>query len=320
MRVLTGVQPSGIAHLGNLFGALFPVIELAHKYESSMVFLADLHALTSVRDSRKLRKDTKNLAIDFLALGLDPERTILFRQSDVPAHCELAWILSTMAPMGLLQRAHSFKDKVAKGIECSVGLFTYPVLMAADILLYSPDIVPVGKDQKQHLEITRDIAEKFNHYFGETFHLPNPLISEQMATVPGTDGQKMSKSYGNTIEIFSGESLLKKQIMGIVTDSTPVEAPKDPDENTIYALYTLFSDSQEKKYFAEKFRKGGMGYGEAKKILFEKVRIFLTPFWERRREIEHQSHIQDILQEGAKKAQKIATKKLQEVKERVGIF
>jgi len=238
----------------------------------------------------------------------------------VPSHCELAWILSTLAPMGLLQRAHSFKDKTAKGIDPTVGLFTYPVLMAADILLYEPDIVPVGKDQKQHLEIARDLAEKFNHHFGETFTLPEPQISEETAVIPGIDGQKMSKSYGNTIEIFADEKALKKQIMSIVTDSTGVEEAKEPEGNTIYEIYKLFSTSTEQEELAKRFRAGGMGYGHAKKELLEKANAYLAPLREKREQIANNSDfISDVLAEGAKKARAIADAKLEEVKRSVGL-
>lgn len=321
MRVLTGVQPSGIAHLGNLFGAMLPVIQLAEKHEESLVMLADLHALTTVHNATELRKNTINLAIDLLALGLNPEKTIFFRQSDVSAHAELTWILSTITPMGLLQRAHSFKDKTAKGIEASTGLFTYPVLMSADILLYDITAVPVGKDQKQHLEIARDIGQKFNHLFGETFVLPDPIISEETAVIPGIDGEKMSKSYGNTIEIFADEKTLKKQIMSIVTDSAPVEAPKDPETNIIFQLYRLFASPEEQEIFAEQFRAGGLGYGQAKTTLFEKANAFLSPFRERRKEIESSKEkVEQILQKGGEKARFLAEKKMQKVKRKVGLL
>ncbi|QQS58858.1 tryptophan--tRNA ligase [Candidatus Peregrinibacteria bacterium] len=321
MRALTGIQPSGIAHLGNLFGAMFPIIDLAKEHEGSIIMLADLHTLTTVQNATQLRKNTFNMAVDLLALGLDPEKTIFFRQSDVPAHAELTWILSTITPMGLLQRAHSFKDKTAKGIEASTGLFTYPVLMAADILLYDADMVPVGKDQKQHLEITRDIGQKFNHLFGETFLLPEPIISEETAVVPGIDGEKMSKSYGNTIEIFADEKTLKKQIMSIVTDSAPVEAPKDPERNTIFQLYCLLASKEEQEVFAEQFRAGGLGYGKAKNILFEKANAFLAPLRAARQKIENDKEkVEKILEKGAEKARFLAEKKMQKVKRRVGLL
>jgi len=320
MRALTGVQPSGTAHLGNLFGAMLPAIALSEQHPGSVIFLADLHAITTVQDREKLKKSTLDLATDLLALGLDPEKTIFFRQSDVPAHCELAWILGTIAPMGLLKRAHSFKDKTARGFEPSVGLFTYPVLMAADILLYDPEVVPVGKDQKQHLEITRDIATKFNTTFGETFSLPEPQISEETAVVPGTDGQKMSKSYGNTIEIFAPENLLKKQIMGIVTDSKTVEEPKEPEGNPIFEIYKLFASPSEITAFAAQFRGGNFGYGDAKKILFEKANDFLKPFREKREEYaKNPKQVSEILEIGARRANTIALRKMEKVRKKVGL-
>lgn len=320
MRALTGVQPSGIAHLGNLFGAMLPSIALSEQHPGSVIFLADLHALTTVQDREKLKKSTLDLATDLLALGIDPEKTIFFRQSDVPAHCELAWILSTIAPTGLLNRAHAFKDKTARGFEPSVGLFIYPVLQAADILLYDADIVPVGKDQKQHLEIARDLATKFNTIFGETFLLPEPQISEETAVVPGTDGQKMSKSYGNTIEIFAPENLLKKQIMGIVTDSKTVEEPKKPEGNPIFEIFKLFANPSEIEVFAAQFRGGNFGYGDAKKILFEKVNDFLKPFRERREEYaKNPKQVLEILKKGAERANILAARKMEKVRKKVGL-
>lgn len=320
MHALTGVQPSGTAHIGNLFGAMLPVIELSQKHPNSFVFLADLHALTTVQDAKKLKEDSLKLAADILALGLNPETTIFFRQSSVAAHAELAWILSTIAPMGLLERAHSYKDKVAKGIDASVGLFTYPILMAADILLYKPNFVPVGKDQKQHLEIARDLAQKFNHLFGETFVLPEPIISEETAVIPGIDGQKMSKSYGNTIDIFGTEKQLKKQIMSIVTDSAEVEEKKEPEGNTIYELYKLFATEEEVQQMAADFRAGGMGYGDAKKRLFEKANTFLAPFREKREALlQNPKELEEILEIGKKKAEVRAQRMLEKVYKKVGL-
>lgn len=321
MRALTGIQPSGIAHLGNLFGAMLPIVKLCKQHENSVVMIADLHSLTTVHDAQKLRSYTFDVAVDLLALGIDPEKTIFFRQSEIPEHAELTWILSTVTSFGLLKRAHSFKDKIAKGFEPSTGLFIYPVLMACDILLYDADIIPVGKDQKQHLEMTRDIAEKFNHTFGETFKLPEPQISEQTAVVPGIDGQKMSKSYGNTIEIFADEKTLKKQVMSIVTDSKPVEAPKEPKGNTIFEIFRLFANEAEQAEFAARFRAVGMGYGDAKKALFEKANSFLSPLREKRAQIAaNPEYVREVLAAGAQKARVIAEKKLQVVKERVGLL
>src|SRR5918997_5929125 len=228
MRILSGIQPSGILHIGNYFGMMKPAIALQAEGEA-FYFIADYHALTSLQNAEALRENSRRVALDFLACGLDPERSALFRQSDVPQVTELAWILSTVTPMGLLERCHSYKDKTTRGLSASAGLFTYPVLMAADILIYDSDVVPVGKDQKQHIEVTRDIAVKINETYGEVFKLPEPRIQAATETVPGLDGQKMSKSYGNTIDIFGEEKETRKRIMGIVTDSTPVESPKDPD-------------------------------------------------------------------------------------------
>ena len=270
MRILSGIQSSGVLHIGNYLGMMRPAIALQAQGDA-FYFIADYHALTSLKDPATLRENGRRVAVDFLACGLDPERAALFRQSDVPQVTELAWILSTVAPMGLLERAHSYKDKIARGLSASAGLFTYPVLMAADILIYDSDIVPVGKDQKQHIEITRDLAVKMNETFGEVFKLPEPRIQADTETVPGVDGQKMSKSYGNTIDIFGDEKEMRKQVMSIVTDSSPVEAPKDPERSTIFQLYSLFATTEETAAMREAFRRGGTGYGDFKKQLFAKV-------------------------------------------------
>src|SRR6478609_2181360 len=256
MRILSGIQPSGILHIGNYFGMMQPAIELQKEGET-FYFIADFHALTSVRDPEVLRENSRLVALDFLACGLDPEKSALFRQSDVPQVTELAWILSTVAPMGLLERAHSYKDKLARGMSANVGLFSYPILMAADILIYDSDVVPVGKDQKQHIEMTRDLAVKMNETYGQIFKLPEPRIQPATETVPGIDGQKMSKSYGNNIDIFGDEKETRKRVMSIVTDSTPVEAPKDPERSTIVQLYSLFASKAELANMKEQFKKGG---------------------------------------------------------------
>src|SRR2546425_8302430 len=260
MRILSGIQPSGVLHIGNYFGMMRPAIALQAEGEA-LYFIADYHALTSVRDPEALRTNSRRVALDFLACGLDPERATLFRHSDVPQVTELAWILSTVAPMGLLERAHSYKDKLARGLSATVGLFSYPVLMAADILIYDSDVVPVGKDQKQHIEMTRDLAVKINETFGQIFKLPEPRIQPETETVPGIDGQKMSKSYGNNIDIFGDEKEMRKRVMSIVTDSTPVEAPKDLSRSTIFQLYSLFGSNNEIVQMREKFQEGGTGYG-----------------------------------------------------------
>lgn len=320
MRSLSGIQPSGILHIGNYFGAIKQFVELQDKYEG-FYFLANYHALTSSPKGEDLKSNTINVILDYLALGLDPKKSTLFLQSDVPEHTELSWILSNISPMGLLERAHSYKDKVAKGIKPNVGLFTYPILMAADILMYSPDIVPVGKDQKQHVEITRDIAIKFNEAYGkEIFKLPKEKIVENVATVPGTDGDKMSKSYGNVINMFGSKKALKKQIMNIVTDSTPLEEPKDPDNN-ITKLYTLFATEAEVEALKEKFRAGNFGYGHAKNELFDKFMDYFSPFQKKREELENNmDYVYEILHEGAVKARSIATAKMDEVRDVVGLL
>jgi len=320
-KVLSGIQPSGKPHIGNYLGAIKNHIEMQRDH-SCHIFIADLHALTTVRDAKKLHESCVEVAIDYLALGLDPNKTVFFRQSDVPEHSELAWILSCITPLGLLERAHAYKDAVAKGMkEASTGLFTYPVLMAADILMYDPDLVPVGKDQKQHIEIARDIAIKFNSVFGDTFKLPEPYIPEETAYIIGTDGEhKMSKSYGNVIELFADDATLKKQVMGIKTDSTPVEAPKDTEKSVIYHLYQFFASDKDAKALAERFRKGGLGYGDAKKILLEKIIDYFEPYRKKRFELQKDlSYVDDVLKTGAEKARKIAQKTMARVRAKTGL-
>lgn len=320
-RVLSGIQSSGTPHIGNYLGAMKNHVELQDEHES-FIFIADLHALTTVRDAGKMQKMTREIAVDYLALGLDPQKTVFFRQSDVPEHSELAWIFNCITPMGLLERAHAYKDAVAKGMkESSAGLFTYPVLMAADILLYTPDLVPVGKDQKQHVEIARDIAIKFNSTFGNTFKLPEPDIPQNFAYIIGTDGEhKMSKSYGNVIEFFADEPVLKKQVMGIVTDSTPVEDPKDPEKCTVFKTYALFATENEVKDLENRYRRGGLGYGEAKKLLLGKLLDYFAPYRKKRIELMRDlGYVEDVLKEGAKKAQKEAQKTMAAVKEKTGL-
>ena len=284
MRILSGIQPSGVLHVGNYFGMMKPAVDLQAEGEA-FYFIADYHALTTVRDPELLRQNSRRVAVDFLACGLDPARAALFRHSEVPEVTELAWILSTVAPMGLLERAHSYKDKLARGLPATVGLFSYPVLMAADILIYASDVVPVGKDQKQHIEITRDLAVKMNEIFGPIFKLPEARIKAATETVPGIDGQKMSKSYGNNIDIFGDEKEMRKRVMSIVTDSTPVEASKDPEKSTIVQLYSLFASKNEIVAMREQFLKGGTGYGDFKKQLFEKLWEYFAPMRKRREEI-----------------------------------
>lgn len=319
MRILSGIQPSGTPHLGNYFGMMKPAIELQERGEA-YYFIADLHALTTVHNAAALRANVHELALDFLACGLDPARSVFFRQSDVPQVAELAWILSTVTPMGLLERCHSFKDKTARGIAPSHGLFAYPVLMAADILIYNSDIVPVGRDQKQHLEVTRDIAIKMNEIFGSIFKLPEPAIQESTAVVPGLDGAKMSKSYHNTIDLFAPENVLRKKIMGIKTDSTPVEEPKPMEGSVILALHKLVASEADHLAMENDFRVGGAGYGDLKKRLFGAVWEYFAPFRAKRLELEADpGHVEKILADGAEKAAVVADAVMRRVRSAVGI-
>ena len=319
MRILSGIQSSGVLHIGNYLGMMRPAIALQVEGDA-FYFVADYHALTSLKDPATLRANGRRVAVDFLACGLDPEKAALFRQSDVPQVTELAWILSTITPMGLLERAHSYKDKLARGLNASAGLFTYPVLMAADILIYDSDIVPVGKDQKQHIEITRDLAVKMNETFGDVFKLPEPRIQTDTETVPGIDGQKMSKSYGNTIDIFGEEKEMRKQVMSIVTDSSPVEAPKDPERSTIFQLYSLFATAEETAAMREAFRRGGTGYGDFKKQLFAKLWDYFEPMRKRRAEIlADPSYVDGVLTSGAQRANEAADKVMARVRKAVGL-
>jgi len=318
-RILSGVQPSGNPHLGNYFGAMKHHIEMQDQYES-YIFIADYHALTTVRDPNKMRSSTLSLILDYLALGLNPQKTTFFRQSDVYEHTQLMWILDCITPHGLLERAHAWKDALAKGKkEPTAGLFGYPVLMAADILLYSPDLVPVGKDQKQHVEIARDIAVKFNNIFENIFKLPEAYIPKESALIKGTDGQKMSKSYGNVIEIFADERTLKKQVMSIQTDSTPLEEPKNPDACNVFYLYSLFATKKEIEELKTKYKNGGFGYGNAKQILFEKLMEFFTPYRKKRIELENNlDYIDKVLKDGAQKAREESEKMMDKVRKAVG--
>ncbi|MBA3963531.1 MAG: tryptophan--tRNA ligase [Chthoniobacterales bacterium] len=319
MRILSGIQPSGALHIGNYFGMMRPAIDLQGAGEA-FYFIADYHALTSLRDPVALRALSRGVAVDFLACGLDPSRATLFRQSDVPQVTELAWILNTVAPMGLLERAHSYKDKVARGLPASAGLFTYPVLMAADILIYDSDVVPVGRDQKQHVEITRDLATKMNETFGPILKLPEPRIQTATATVPGLDGQKMSKSYGNTIEIFGEEKETRKRVMSIVTDSTPVEAPKNADASAIFQLFSLVASPNESAEMRAAFEQGGRGYGDFKKQLFAALWEYFAPFRQRREELLAQpDHIDEVLAAGARRANSAADDVMGRVRQAVGL-
>ncbi len=311
MRILSGIQPSGALHLGNYFGMMKPAIELQEQGEA-LYFIANYHSMTSLTDPVKRRQFSWDVALDFLACGLDPKRALLFRQSDVPEVTELAWMLTTLTPMGLLERCTSYKDKVARGIPANHGIFAYPVLMAADILIYDSNIVPVGRDQKQHVEVTRDMAIKFNETYGQTFIIPEPRIRDETALVPGTDGQKMSKSYGNTIEIFGEEKPLRKKIMGLVMDSrTPQEPKPDADKNIAVQLLKLLAPTEEAKSIEDRLRAGGLGYGDLKKSLFEHYWNYFATARARRAELAaNPNHVESILAESAEKARALARKVL----------
>ena len=320
MRILSGIQPSGKLHLGNYFGMMKPAIELQEKGEA-FLFIANYHALTTVSDPVALRESTLDVALDFIACGLDSSRTVFYRQSDVPEVTELTWLLSAVTPMGLLERCHSYKDKTAKGIAASHGLFAYPVLMAADILAVQSTTVPVGRDQKQHVEVTRDIAIKFNNIYGEVFTIPAPDIRHDVAVVPGIDGQKMSKSYDNHIELFGAEKETRKRIMRIVTDSTPLEDPKDPDHCSVYALYRLVATPDRCDEMMERYRAGGYGYGSAKKALFDEVWAFFAPFRQKRAELAgNLDHVEEILRDGAVKARIEARRTLDAARAAMGLM
>ncbi len=308
LRILSGIQPSGTLHIGNYFGMMKPAIELQERGEA-FYFIADYHSMTSLTDSAERRANTLGVALDFLACGLDPKKAVFWRQSDIPEVCELMWILGTLTPMGLLERAHSYKDKTAKGLSPNFGLFSYPVLMAADILLFDSNIVPVGRDQKQHVEMTRDIAIKFNLTYGETFVIPEPSIKAEVATVPGLDGQKMSKSYGNTIELFGDEKAVKKKIMSIVMDSrTPAEPKPDADQNLAIQLLKLVAPADVALDYENRLRAGGLGYGDLKKALFEHYWTGFAAARARRAELAaNLDYVEGVLKEGAERARAIAS-------------
>jgi tryptophanyl-tRNA synthetase len=307
MRILSGIQPSGALHIGNYFGMMKPAIELQAKGEC-YYFIADYHSMTSLTDAAERRRHTRENALDFLACGLDPKKSVFFRQSDLPEVTELTWIIGALTPVGLLERAHGYKDKLAKGGAPNFGLFAYPVLMAADILLYDSNLVPVGRDQKQHVEMTRDIAIKFNQTYGETFVVPEPDIREEVATVPGTDGQKMSKSYGNTIEIFGDEKAMRKRIMSIVMDSrTPLEPKPDADKNVVIQLLKLVALRDVAADFANRLRVGGLGYGDLKKAFFEHYWNYFAAARARRAELlANRDYIEEVLRDGAERARAVA--------------
>jgi tryptophanyl-tRNA synthetase len=319
MRILSGIQPSGRLHIGNYFGALRQHIALQEDNQA-FYFMASLHALTTVQTAAELHQLTIDVALDYLTLGLDPNKAVLFKQQDVPQVTELAWMLSCVCPMGLLERAHSYKDKVAQGLMANHGLFAYPVLMAADILIYLSDLVPVGQDQKQHIEIARDLAAKFNNQFGDILKLPDAYILESTAVVPGVDGRKMSKSYGNEIGIFDEGKALKKKVMSIVTDSKPVEDAKDPSESTPFLLLRLMADPQETQEWEARYRAGGMGYGDVKKRLLELLDQTFGPYRERRRELAADpAYVEDVLAEGGRKARAVAHGVMESCREATGL-
>jgi tryptophanyl-tRNA synthetase len=320
MRILTGIQPSGTLHLGNYFGAIKPAVELQARGET-FYFIADYHSMTSLTDAAERRKNTIDVALDWLACGLDPARCVLWRQSDVPEVTELAWILGTLTPMGLLERAHSYKDKTARGISPNFGLFAYPVLMAADILLYQSNLVPVGRDQKQHIEMTRDIAIKFNQTYGETFVVPEPEIRSEVAVVPGLDGQKMSKSYGNTIDMFGDEKATRKKIMSIVMDSrTPAEPKPDADQNLAIQLLKLVAPADTAREYEDRLRAGGLGYGDLKKALFESYwNHFATARAKRAELAADPAYVNKVLADGAARARVVAGAVLQRARQACGL-
>lgn len=318
--ILSGIQPSGKLHIGNYFGAIRQHIEMQQKGEA-FYFIANYHSLTSLNDGEQLKQNTIDVTLDYLALGLDPEKATFFAQSDVPQVTELAWILGTLAPVSMMEKGVSYKDKIAAGLSPNIGLFTYPILQAADILIYHSDIVPVGEDQKQNIEITRDLAGKFNHVFqGDYLKLPEEHIVKSVAVVPGLDGRKMSKSYNNTIDIFAEGKALKKRVMAIETDSTPLEDPKDPDTDNVFALIKLFTNKEQQQDIADKYKAGGYGYGHAKKELLGLIENYFETARERRRELAKDlDYVHDVLKEGGKKARLRAEEVMQPIREVTGI-
>lgn len=319
MRILSGIQPSGTLHVGNFFGMMKPAIDLQDKGEA-FYFIADLHALTTVQNAKDLSRNIRDVAVDFLACGLDPSKACLFQQSRIIGVTELSWILSTVAPMGLIERCHSYKDKLAKGLSASHGLFSYPVLMAADILIYDSDVVPVGRDQKQHIEVARDLVVKFNEIYGPTLKMPEPSIREETAVVPGLDGEKMSKSYNNTIGIFEPEGSLKKKIMSLKTDSTPVDQPKPTENSTILDLYKLVASPADYEAMKHDFQAGGFGYGDFKKRLLGAMWEFFAPMRARREEIlADPGYVDKVLEDGRAKASGIADGVMERVRSAIGL-
>lgn len=318
--ILSGIQPSGKLHFGNYFGAIRQHIKMQEEGDA-FYFIANYHSLTSLTNGEELRRNTMDVTLDYLALGMDPERCTFFAQSDVPQVLELSWILGTLTPVSLMEKSVAYKDKVAQGLAANIGLFTYPILQAADILIYGSNLVPVGADQKQNLEISRDLASRFNHtYNGDYLTLPEPYILDSVATVPGVDGQKMSKSYGNAIDIFDEGKTLKKKVMSIETDSTELDDPKNPETCNVFALIRLFADKEKSEEIAEKYRAGGYGYGHAKKELLALINDYFGEAREKRKELEQNpDYIHDILREGGKKARQRAEEIMEPVREATGI-
>jgi tryptophanyl-tRNA synthetase len=318
--LVSGVKPTGVLHIGNYFGALKQFVELQNEYECRF-FVANLHALTSLQDAKKMKQQSLDIVLDFLAVGIDPSKATIFLQSDVPHVAELAWIFECMTTMPYLMRAHAFKDAEAKSKEINVGVFNYPMLMAADILVHDANVVPVGQDQKQHIEIARDSAEKFNRIFGETFVLPNPLIIESVATIPGTDGQKMSKSYNNIIPLFATDAEIEKAVMGIPTDSKGVNDPKDPDKDTVFKLHTLVTPSATLEDLRARYEDGKIGYKESKEILIDSLKKFIGALRERRAEwASKEKEVEKIIKEGGERMRKIVHEKMVEVREKTGLI
>lgn len=318
-RLLSGVKPTGAPHIGNYFGAMRQFVDLQDEYEA-LIMIADYHALNFIQNKKEMEDNIMNVTLDYLGIGLDPEKVTIFKQSDISAHTELAWIFDTITTMPYLMRAHAYKDAEAKNKEISVGTFNYPMLMASDILLYDPEIVPVGSDQKQHVEYARDTAQKFNNIFGETFSMPKAMIMEGVATVPGTDGQKMSKSYKNTIPLFGTDEEIKKAVMSIVTDSKTPEEPKDPEACNIFALHKLFLNKDEAKSLADRYKAGGMSYKESKEMLLGEILALVAPMRERRdMYAKDLDKVRAILNNGKEKAKDIAEKKLNLVKTNIGV-
>ncbi len=320
MRILSGIKPSGKLHIGNYFGMMRPALELAQKGEA-FYFIADYHALTTVTDPKMLRENSLDIALDFLACGLDPAKTVFYRQSDVPQVTELTWIFANVTPVPMLENAHAYKDALARGLTPNAGVFNYPVLMASDILIVQSDRVPVGKDQKQHIEMARDIASAFNHLYGEVFVVPEPSIQPDVATLPGLDGRKMSKSYNNTLEIFGDEKAARKKVMSIVTDSQPVEAPKvDLDKNIPLQLYKLVATPDKARELQARLAAGGYGYGEAKKELFAALMDYFAPFRKKREElVKNLDYVNNVLRQGAARANAVADETMTKVRKAVGL-